>query len=150
MRPIRSSANPYPRGRLTGGFTLIELMIVVLIMAILAGIGFPSYTQYILRGKRSEARAFLMDSAAKLERYYSDNNKYATADDTLPPGINDTSETGKYTLTIATTGTYQAYVLTATPTFGGGDPLCGALTLANTGLKGEGGTATDINDCWGK
>ena len=150
MRPTRNSAHPTPRRRLTGGFTLIELMIVVLIISILAGIGFPSYTQYVLRGKRSEGRAFLMDAAAKLERYYSDNNKYATADDTVPAGINATSETGKYTLTIATVDPYQAYTLTATPTFGGGDPACGALTLANTGVKGEGGTATDINDCWGK
>lgn len=130
------------------GFTLIELMIVVAIIGLLAAIGFPAYNKYVERGKRAEGRAHLMDTAALLERYYSDNNKYATADNTFaPPGINTTSETGKYNVSITTSGTYQTYTLTATPTFTDAD--CGNLTLDQTGTKGVSGS-TSVSDCWGR
>ena len=130
------------------GFTLIELMIVVAIIGLLAAIGFPAYNKYVERGKRAEGRAHLMDTAALLERYYSDNNKYATADNTFaPPGINTASETGKYNVSITTSGTYQTYTLTATPTFTDAD--CGNLTLDQTGTKGVSGS-TSVSDCWGR
>ena len=137
--------------RWNNGFTLIELMIVVAIIAILAGIGYPMYTDQVIRGKRSEGRALLVDTAARLERYFSDNNKYATATNTIPTGagILTTSENGHYTLTITVATPFQTYTLNATPaTFS--DAECGVLTLTQSGQKGEGGTATDIKKCWGK
>ncbi len=82
------------------GFTILELMIVVAILSLLAAVTYPSYNQYVLRGNRSEGRAALLDTAAKLERFYSDNNRYATADDTFPALANfsTTTESGKYNL----------------------------------------------------
>lgn len=158
MRLKRNSAHPTPRGRLTGGFTLIELMIVVTIMGILAAIAYPSYTQYVTRGKRSEGRAFLMDAAARQERRYSDNNQYTATIGAGGLGIGDPaqctqagvqSENCHYTLTITgVAGTNQDYTLTATPTFA--DAECGALTLNKAGVRTEGGTAANVNDCWGK
>ena len=66
------------------GFTLIELMVVLAIIGVLAAIAYPAYTQYVIRGKRSEGRAALMDTAARLEKFYSNNNAYATAANTFP------------------------------------------------------------------
>jgi len=130
------------------GFTLVELMMAVVVIAILAAIAYPSYTSYVIRGKRAEGRAMLMDAAARLERFYSDNNRYAVADDTLPAGINGTSENGHYTLTISTSGTYQTYTLTATPTTFTDDE-CGNLTLDQTGARGVTGSLS-LRDCWSR
>ena len=60
------------------GFTLIELMIVVVIIAILASIAFPAYDSYVIRGKRAEGRAMLMDAASKMEKHYGDCYKFGT------------------------------------------------------------------------
>ena len=122
------------------GFTLIELMIVVGIIAILAAVGFPAYTKYVERGKRAEGRAALLDAAARLERYYSDANQYAAL---ATANINTSTETGKYNLSINLTNSNQNYTLTATPTFT--DTDCGVLTITNAGVKASG---TGNTDCW--
>lgn len=131
------------------GFTLMEIMIVVVIIGVLGAIAIPSYSSYVTRGKRSEGRTALLDAAAKLERFYSDNSRYATADDTFPALTNfsTSTETGKYNLSITTSGTYQAYTLTAAPTFT--DAVCNNLTLTQAGTKGADGTGS-VTDCWGK
>ncbi len=61
------------------GFTLIELMIVIAIVAILASIAMPAYTSYIARGKISEAVGGLAETKLKLEQYFQDNRSYTGA-----------------------------------------------------------------------
>lgn len=58
------------------GFTLVELMIVVTIVAILASIGIPAYNDYVLRGKLTEAMTELAAMRVRLEQYYQDNRTY--------------------------------------------------------------------------
>ena len=63
----------------TRGFTLIEIMIAVAIVAILAAVGYPSYTDYVRRGKIAEAISGLSDMRVKMEQFFQDNRTYAGA-----------------------------------------------------------------------
>jgi len=62
----------------TKGFTLIELMVTVTVIAILAAIALPSYNDYVTRSKFAEATGNLADLRVKMEQYYADNRRYST------------------------------------------------------------------------
>jgi type IV pilus assembly protein PilE len=64
--------------RSTRGFTLIEVMITIAIIAIIAAVALPSYNEYLLRSKFAEATANLADLRVKMEQYYMDNRRYST------------------------------------------------------------------------
>lgn len=101
------------------GFTLIELMMVVVIIGILAAVGYPSYQTYILKGNRASAQAFLMDAAQRQAQYFLDNRAYAPDLATLFGTTTPVPSTvSKYygTPVIATTaGPPPTYLITATP-----------------------------------
>ena len=75
------------------GFTLIELMIVVAIVAILSAVALPAYSDYVKRGRITEAVAALADMRVKMEQFFQDNRTYAGActAGTLAPAPADTS-----------------------------------------------------------
>ena len=131
------------------GYTLIELMIVVVIVGILASVAYPAYQEYGRRAKRAEARNMLVEIAAEQERYYTRNDReYGTLAELGYTGT-VTSENENYVITVAgVTGLKQAFTVTATPTGNFNDPGCGALTLTNTGQKGQ--SYGDAEKCWGK
>lgn len=128
------------------GFTLIEVMIVVVIIGILSAIAYPSYEDYVKRGNRSEGQALLSDAAARQERYYSQNNVYVTSSaDLAKLGMSGTSTTGKYTLSISKVDSDGGYTLTAQQQFN--DTKCGNLGLDATGKRAKTGSAS-LTDCW--
>lgn len=132
------------------GFSLIEILIVVSIIGILASIAVPAYNGYIIKGKRSEGRAAIMDAAARQERFYSDCNQYGNignANDCTGPtvNINATSESGEYNVTVALGANNQSFTLTATPTFT--DTKCTTLTYTSAGVKDFTGPGP-IGICW--
>ena len=129
------------------GFTLIELMITVAILAIIAAVAIPSYTSYVDRGKRAEARTALLDIAARQERYYSNERQYA--DQLSKLRMSGTSENSYYTLsvTLPSGSNNQDFDATATPA-GWTDDKCGNLGIDETGAKTQ--SLGDRALCWGK
>jgi type IV pilus assembly protein PilE len=109
------------RGSGASGFTLIELMITVAIVAILATVALPSYREYILRGQLVDATNALSVFRGNMERYFQDNRTYAAVGAIKPPC--DTSDTsadavrqrtaGSFVVSCAATPTATTYTLQA-------------------------------------
>lgn len=133
------------------GFTLIELMIVVVVVGILAAIAYPSYQEYVNRSKRADAKNALLEIASRQERFYFDNNTYTTdltGDGSLNYGT--TSPDGYYTLSVAAgpSGSIaSSYEITATPAAPFNDADCGNLSLDSRGQQGKTGSAP-LDRCW--
>jgi type IV pilus assembly protein PilE len=131
------------------GFTLIELMIVVAIIAILSAVAYPSYTEHVKRGDRASARAALVEAQQFMERYYAANSRYSSAADgtgspALPARLQAVpTESPKYDLAVSAVS-LNSYTLTATPR---GVDRCVNLTLTSTGVKGT-SSGLPVNDCW--
>jgi len=98
----------------TQGFTLVELMVVVAIIAILAAIAVPQYSDYVTRSKFAEAHAALGDARVKLEQRFMDNRAYAGGTAPWACGsVAPTAADSKY-FTYSCTGSATAYTITAT------------------------------------
>ena len=133
------------------GFTLIELMVVVLVIGVLSAIVVPSYQSYVQRSQRAGAKSTLLEAAQFMERYRSSNFKYVDASGNapaLPSGlqISPNQGTKRYDITLSAVNA-TSFTLTATPS-GWVDSLCGNLTLTNLGVKGQ--SAGDNAICWNR
>lgn len=143
----------------TKGFTLIELMLVVAILGILLAIATPYYREYIARGYRADAKSGLLQNVQFLERYYTENNRYVTADGDplpLPFKISTASGITIYKLGFKNDPTALNYVLQAEPVGSQSDDKCGTFTFNNFGQKGviiSDSASTDeslIGLCWNR
>jgi type IV pilus assembly protein PilE len=151
-------------GRDQNGFSMIELMIAVAIVAILTAIAIPTYQKQVMQSRESSAKSALLDLARREETYYSANNYYTTELDSLGYANinsntiqvpNNTNE-AYYTVTIspASSGTTaSSYTATATPVAGSTqvkDP-CGTYQidyLGNQTNNGTSGTSSGGLSCW--
>ena len=147
----------------SGGFTLLELMVVVTIIAVLASIAYPAFNRQAARARRTDAKDALMGIASAEERYFTNFNTYVTSLTTL--GLNTSSPSGYYTLTVvpgslspttcavnagAITTTYilQAAIVNATAQKG---DVCGTLMLDSSGVRcpNPSNVAANANgSCW--
>jgi type IV pilus assembly protein PilE len=155
--------SPLPR---TGGFTLVELMIVVVIATILLSIAVPSYMSQIRESRRTDARTALLDLAGREESYNAAMNAYTNVATNLgytafPISVGS----GYYTITVACVAAYGAalacdpnanapvgpsYYLTATPVAGtsqASDTQCTSFSVDSQGNQFSLGSAPTTT-CW--
>ena len=118
------------------GFTLIELMITIVIVAILASIAIPSYRQYVIRGNRTAAQATMMEIATRQQQFFVANRTYATAAQlgfALPPEVDQNYNLG----IVVAAGPPPGFQITLTAE--GAQASDGNLTLNSEGVKGPAG-----------
>jgi type IV pilus assembly protein PilE len=147
------------------GFTLVELIVAMVILATLAAIAIPSYKNYVLKSHRAEAKSALLDLASLEERYFSANNNYtATPTDLGYPGasapfyigsgsyyqvvqiglVNATPPSG------TSTGSPATFYITANAVGNQqSDTACASFTVNSAGQQSATGTDPNASvDCW--
>ncbi len=135
------------------GFTLLELMITVVVIAILASVAYPSFMQSVRKSKRTDAHAALTKASSNLERFFGTNGTYTTDTSQLRLVIDAGtaySDSGHYIITVAAgaTGIGSSYIISANATPGdmqADDTGCTALSLDSQGRRTPDPTATR---CW--
>ena len=149
----------------TQGFTLIELVITMVIVAILASIAIPAYNSYILKSHRTEAKTALLDMASLEERYFTTQNVYSTAATDLGysgwPAVVGSGyyeiQAADVVVTPATAptalvpaGVPASFTITAVPVPGNmqtQDTTCTSFTISSTGAQ-TATPAANASTCW--
>lgn len=147
------------------GYTLIEVMIVVGVIGILSAIAFPSYTAYVQRSHRAEAKNYLQSVAQRLEQNYSLAGSYNQTQDgaaignafIAAAGLNVVPAGGqtRYNISfVAGSPTAAGFTLQAVPAGSQANDTCGTLMLNQQNIKGAGGVLNNraplTLDCWGR
>lgn len=148
MTPYHRISAPIPPGAgREAGFTLIELMIVVVIATILMTIALPMYLGQIRESRRTEARNYLVELAAREERYFATQNAYTSVASNLGYTSWGSVGSGYYSISaptipdpkVPTTGTPPpSYSITASPVSGKGqdkDTTCASFTIESNGTR---------------
>ncbi len=124
------------------GFTLVELMIVIAIMAILAALALPNFQNSIRKARHSDAQSDLMEFAGNAERVFTQSSSYASL--SLSDGDDPDERQGDhYTYTLV--ATEGGFTIKATPKDSQTKDGCGTMTLDQRGVKTFDG---DLDVCW--
>ena len=141
------------------GFTLIELMLVIAIVGVLAAIAYPSYQDSVIKSRRADAKAALLELSVFMERLYTATGCYNPGPDKdcTPPNADaaaptlpaksctaPNSCTAYYNLSVDITTPTGGFTLTAAPK--STESKCGSLNLNNMGVKTS--SYGTLADCW--
>lgn len=128
---------PYNSSR---GFTLIELMIVVVIVGVLALVAYPAYQSSVIKANRAEAKSYLLDVAQKQQLFFNDSRTYAESalelNSTAPERV---ANNYSVIFEISTVVPPPTFTITATPIVGTRQDGDGSLTINNSGAKTHNG-----------
>jgi type IV pilus assembly protein PilE len=134
------------------GFTLFELLVVLVVIGIIAAFAYPGYRQHVLRVNRAEAMTALAQLQSAEESYYLRHDAYTASVEAAPPAglglVVNTSN--KYALAVAVAADGQSYIATATPTPSSGqdaDHECLAFSIDARGRRAVSGTG-GTQRCW--
>ena len=138
------------------GFTLIEIMIVVVIIGILAAIAIPSYQDYVRRGQITEATNGLSDLRVRMEQFFQDNRTYPAAcvPPPVPPAVPAATDlvvpAGQYFTFSCPTLTATTYIVTATGVgrLAGFSYTINELNTRGTTVTAATGWTAGIYGCW--
>ena len=145
-------SNPFAPTQGARGFSLVELLTVLLIVGLLSSVAWPSYRAHVQRAQRSQAAAALMQAQQFMERHYSLQGSFlgaAGASVQLPAALQSVSSDLQviYRLQIEQSDAVS-YRLRADPEGAMQDDACGALTLDHLSQKGRTGGGPTVQDCW--
>jgi type IV pilus assembly protein PilE len=162
---MSTDMHPAPNRPVARGFTLIELMITVAIVAILASVAYPVYSGHIAKGRRAEARTVAVEASQWMERFYAENYRYdkntkdvAVTDANLFAGrFTQSPKSGTASYTVGLTNlAQQTYTIQLTRAGAMLNDVCGDLTVTHTGVVGAKNFSTSkyanetaaVSACW--